>query len=217
MRLPDLLLRRPDAGPNAATSRTGQGRATPQIPRARRVASAYLVTLLVLYLVLLAWIVLWKLEVPWVGDHRVIKLVPFAATRDAGASSSLDVVVNLLLFVPFGVYLGLLAPARAWWASAGLIAAGSLALEVLQYVLAVGRSDVTDVVVNTAGGLAGLVLLSGVRRVFRAHSVRVVTLVCSVVTALVLVATGLFLASGVHLVHVRDAGPSAGAHAPRRP
>ena len=123
---------------------------------ARSPARSRLAALFVVYLALLVWTVLWKLEVPWVGGDRMVKLVPFVATDGAGASAPLEVVVNLLLFVPFGLYLGLLVPARRWWALAGVVAGSSLALEVGQYVLAVGRSDTTDVVVNTAGGLVGL-------------------------------------------------------------
>ena len=43
------------------------------------------------YLVLLAWVVLWKLEVPWIGEAatllRPLKLVPFVSSGDAGASA----------------------------------------------------------------------------------------------------------------------------------
>ena len=49
-----------------------------------------------------------------------------------------------------------------------MVAGASLGLEVAQYVLAVGSSDITDVVVNTAGGLAGIGLLALARRRLRA-------------------------------------------------
>ena len=134
-------------------------------PGARSLARASLVALFVVYLLLLGWIVIWKLESPWVGGDRAIKLVPFLATGEAGASAPAEVFVNLVLFVPFGLYLGLLAPSRPWWRVATTVVGGSLALESTQYLLGVGRSDVTDVVVNLVGGLAGLGLLAlaGVR------------------------------------------------------
>ncbi|MET1016930.1 MAG: VanZ family protein, partial [Leifsonia flava] len=112
---------------------------------------ATLVVLFGIYLSLLVWIVLWKLDVPWVGGvQRVIKVVPFAATSGNGASAPFEVAMNLVLFVPFGVYLGLLAPRWSWWRAGGTVAGASLALEVTQYVLAVGSTDVTDVLVNAA-------------------------------------------------------------------
>ena len=174
-----------------------------------------LVTLLVIYLVLLVWIVLWKLEPPWVGDHRVLKLVPFVATRDAGASPAFDVISNVVLFIPFGLYLGLLLPSRPWWKTAGIFAGASLALEGTQYVLAVGSSDITDVIVNTVGGLTGLALVALGRKKNRARTFRAVNLVCGMGTALGLLATGLFLVSSQHIVHPRDVAPLVGTHQTR--
>ena len=81
----------------------------------RSLTRAYLLALFVVYLLLLGWIVIWKLESPWVGQDRVIKLLPFLATGQAGPSAPAEVLVNLVLFVPFGLYLGLLAPSRPWW------------------------------------------------------------------------------------------------------
>ena len=179
-------------------------------PAARRRLAA----LFVVYLGLLGWVVLWKLEVPWVGEQRVVKLVPFAATGDAGASTPLDVWANLLLFIPFGLYLGLLATSWSWWRTAGVVAAASLALEVTQYVLGVGSSDATDVVVNTVGGLVGLGLIALVRGGLRRRTAPVMAGVCAAGTSLALLATVLYLSSPVSYVHVRDVGPLARVGAP---
>ncbi|MRG60833.1 hypothetical protein GE115_13300 [Agromyces sp. CFH 90414] len=122
---------------------------------------AALVALFAGYLVLLAWAVLWKLHLPDPGgDLRAVKLVPFVPTADAGASAVREVIANVGLFVPFGLYLGVFAPAWRWWRRAGVFAASSLALEVVQFVFGLGISDVTDVVANTAGGLIGTGLLA---------------------------------------------------------
>ena len=136
-------------------------------------------------------------SVPWVGEAgwRIVKLVPFVATSDAGASTPFDVVANLALFVPFGLYLGLLAPSWPWWKAAGAVAAASLGLEVAQYVLAVGSSDLTDVVVNTAGGLAGLGLLALAQRRLGARTAAVLTRACTIGTVLAVLAGALVVAS----------------------
>ena len=157
--------------------------------------------LFALYLVLLAWTVLWKLDVPRVGEagQRVVKLVPFVATAHAGASEPVELVLNLVFFLPFGVYLGLLVPSWPWWRVAGILAGASALLETTQYVLAVGSSDVTDVVVNTAGGLAGLGVVVLARRTLRARTAAVVTRWCAAGTVLALLAAGLFVASPVRL------------------
>ena len=168
-----------------------------------------LVAMFVVYLVVLVWTVLWKLEVPWTGGDTMVKLVPFVAAGGAGASAPVEVVANLVLFVPLGIYLGLLAPRWPWWAAAGTIAGASVALEVTQYVLAVGRSDTTDVIVNTVGGLVGLGLLALARHTLAARTATVMTQICSIATVLALLGGGLYLASPWQPVHVRDAGPLA--------
>ena len=179
------------------TSSTRQATARASMPASsRNSTTTYLSALFVVYLVLLVWIVLWKLGIPWVGGvYRVIKLVPFAPTGDDGASAPFEVVANLALFVPFGVYLGLLAPSWAWWKTASAVAGASVVLEVTQYVFGIGSSDVTDVIVNTAGGLAGLGLLALARRKFGTRTATVMTRVCLLGTVLAVLASAIFVAT----------------------
>ncbi|MFK4837716.1 VanZ family protein [Microbacterium sp. ZW T2_14] len=161
---------------------------------------AWLIAAFALYLALVIWIVLWKLELPWVGGvDRVVKLVPFAATAGQGASKPAEVVINFLLFIPFGLYLGLLAPSWRWWRIAVVLAGASLALEVTQFVLAIGSTDVTDVVVNTAGGLTGLAIVAAMRLGLGSRARAVLTRVCVVATLLALLLVALFIASPLHL------------------
>lgn len=147
-----------------------------------------------IYVVLLAWIILWKLEVPWIGEAaglpRPLKLVPFLPSGDAGGSTPLEVVANVLLFVPFGAYLRLLAP--AWrWRAIGVFAAASLAFEITQHLISVGSFDITDVIVNTAGGVLGLVLAGLVPQ-------RLLTRLILVGGVVAVLAVAAFIASPLH-------------------
>jgi glycopeptide antibiotics resistance protein len=186
----------------------------------RRGGSALVSALFVIYLILLAWMVLWKLEVPWIGEAallpRPIKLVPFLPSGDAGASAPQEVVANLLLFVPFGIYLGLLAPSWTWWAKTGVFVGASMALEITQHLISVGSFDITDVIVNAAGGLAGLGLLALVRRSLHARTAAVVTRICLIGTVVSLVAVAVFIVSPLHYGPQRDVivrtPSSAGQH-----
>jgi glycopeptide antibiotics resistance protein len=167
-----------------------------------------LAVLFAIYLVLLAWIVLWKLEAPYVGAAallpRPFKLIPFLPSAEAGGSAPLEVVANVLLFVPFGLYLGLLAPSWRTWKLAGVFAAASLALEITQHVLSTGSFDITDVIVNTAGGLAGLGLLAVARRTFPTATLESMTRVCLIGTVVALVAIGIFIASPLRYAPPHD-------------
>lgn len=166
----------------------------------------WLIALFVVYLVLLAGIVLWKLEAPYVGagSLRQVKLIPFAPGAGFGASAPLEVVANVVLFVPFGLYLGLVAPSWSWAKAVGAIAGASSALEAAQYVLAVGSSDITDVIVNTAGGLVGLGLLVMARRGLQDRTAAIMTLVCSIGTVLALIAAGIVVASPLRYAPLPD-------------
>lgn len=160
------------------------------------------------YLALLTWVVLWKLEAPWIGEAaglaRPIKLVPFAPSGDAGASTPVELLINLVLFVPFGLFLGALAPAWSWW-KAGVAALGaSLLLETVQHLVSTGSFDTTDLVVNTAGALVGWAIFLAVRRSARERTAAVMTRICVIVCALAVTAVIAFVVSPLHYGPQRD-------------
>ena len=168
-----------------------------------------LVALFLAYLVMLAWLVLWKLDIPYVGSISTgsIKLVPFLPSAGAGGSAPLEVAANVLLFVPFGVYLGLLVPAWQWPKSVGAIAATSMFLEATQLILGVGVADVSDVIANAAGGLAGLGVLALARRRLSERTTAAVTWLSAVGTVLALIAVGVFVMAPHRYRPIRDVGP----------
>ncbi len=167
-----------------------------------------LVVLFVVYLVLLAWAVVWKLDAPYVGAaallSRPIKLIPFLPSAEAGGSAPLEILANFVLFVPFGVYGGLLAPTWSWWKWTGVFVGTSFVLETTQHLLSTGSFDTTDIIVNTAGALGGVGLLAIARRRLRARTATVMTRVCLIGTVVSLLAVGTFVASPVHYRPQRD-------------
>jgi hypothetical protein len=81
------------------------------------------------------------------------------------ATSAVNILGNLLLFVPLGVVLpGLLPWLRHLIPLAVTAAAASVLVEITQYAFVAGRaSDVNDIALNTAGAVAGLVAFRLVR------------------------------------------------------
>ncbi|MBD3940294.1 VanZ family protein [Microbacterium sp. NEAU-LLC] len=180
---------------------------SPASPPSRR-RRGILILAFAVYLALLAWVVLWKLEVPWIGDAagmaRPIKLVPFIANGDAGASMLAELVINLVLFVPFGLFIGALAPTWSWWRAGATALGASLALETVQHLISTGSFDTTDLIVNTAGALAGWAIFLAVRHGAGERTPTVMTRVCVLVAALAVVATVAFVASPLHYGPQRD-------------
>ena len=111
---------------------------------------------------------LWR---PEAQRGRSIEWVPFAQFRDAQTwfGPLFDALGNLAFFVPLGVLLYILLERRARAVLVVVVtgAATSATVEILQYVLALGHSDVTDLTFNTAGALVGaLIARLGGRRLY---------------------------------------------------
>lgn len=128
-----------------------------------------IILLFMIYLAVLSWTVLWKLEAPWAGtpEARVLKLVPFVASGSDGANSPAEIAVNIALFVPFGIYLRQLLPTWPWYGLLAIVTGTSITFETIQFVLAIGVADVADVLGNALGGLLGIGIHAFIRRQLR--------------------------------------------------
>lgn len=140
--------------------------------------------LFVFYLAALTWIILFKMAVSWdTIDHgiRSLNLIPFkGAMITNGRINFSEMIDNILVFCPFGIYIGVLY--RRWSLSKKVLSffCVSLIYEVLQYVLAIGRSDITDVIMNTVGEIVGLVIYSLLNKICRNERVtETIILVCA--------------------------------------
>jgi glycopeptide antibiotics resistance protein len=160
----------------------------------------------VVYLALLSWIILWKLQPPYVGSGalRGIKLVPYLGAGGDGGSALLEILFNAILFIPFGVFLGLLARSWRWWMCLVVLVGTSVVFEMTQFVLAIGHSDITDVINNTLGGLIGLGLLGLARRRSKERADAVVATVLLIATCILLLAAGLFVLSPIQFHDARN-------------
>lgn len=116
-------------------------------------------TLFSIYFIALVWIILFKMQIPFSqNDHiRSINLIPFAGSVIVNHKIYVqEIVYNVLIFLPFGVFSCMLGEEKPWFQKVAPSFYTSLTLEILQYVLAVGVSDITDLFGNTAGGMLGL-------------------------------------------------------------
>ena len=127
----------------------------------KRKTNCLTMILFFIYLALLVWIILFKLQflISDLDKIRSVNFIPFHYDKEIGAAFHLtEVLENVLIFVPMGIYLQMLMPKTKLYVKIMMIAGTSFLLETMQYVLAVGRSGITDVLTNTVGGLLGLVV-----------------------------------------------------------
>ena len=83
----------------------------------------------------------------------------------------------------------MLMPKVKLYAKIMMIAGTSFLLETTQYVLAIGRSDITDVLTNTVGGLLGLIVYLMVARLIgnRIKANRLFSILAGIVSVVVIV------------------------------
>jgi glycopeptide antibiotics resistance protein len=110
--------------------------------------------LLVIYSAFLAWLVLLKtsINIPEVLSYgqRSINLVPFA-----GAAKG-EMLENFIFFIPLGLLLSAALKQHTFGRKLAFIFGFSVTAEVIQFILAIGSTDITDVITNVLGGLLGL-------------------------------------------------------------
>lgn len=109
------------------------------------------------YLVILLWLVRFKFSYdPFAVlrdfQTRSLNLIPFAQTRSS------EMIANIVAFIPFGVVLGVNFKPVAFRYKIAVIFAFSLAVELIQFALAIGVADITDLIMNTLGGFIGLAI-----------------------------------------------------------
>ena len=140
-----------------------------------------------IYMVLLTWIILFKMATSLEGLPRIrsVNLVPFGESVIVnGRVDVSEIWNNLLAFVPVGIYLGMLGGARGFWKKAGIVLGISLGYEVLQFVFGIGASDVTDLLMNTLGGVVGIGGYVLLERLLKGKTVLVLNVLAGMCTVL---------------------------------
>ncbi|ULQ54309.1 VanZ family protein [Flavihumibacter fluvii] len=128
--------------------------------------------LFIIYLITLFWILLFKLGVrfSYMGN-RSVNLIPFRELLlPNGKMDVSEIILNIVIFVPLGIYAGVLFKRWSWSAKLFFFFFISLMFEVLQFIIRVGAFDSTDIVTNTLGGIIGLLIFAAIDKVFNNSS-----------------------------------------------
>jgi len=157
-------------------------RATPDIEPVQRTRSVRSVietvvicAVFALYLVFLFKLLLFSREP---GSESSLNLVPFGSVVEYyfGDSSATrrfafaNVIGNVIAFVPVGAYLAVLRSRSRIWVDLLIVVAVSVSVEIIQGAFALGASDIDDVILNTLGGLLGILFVKLLGAILRKHA-----------------------------------------------
>ena len=112
-----------------------------------------------IYFVLLIWLVLFKFTVSFsdLPSIRYINWIPFYYEYETNTHLS-EVIYNILAFIPLGIYIHVFRVDLKLLRKCLVVFLISFIFEAIQFVFAIGVSDVTDLIGNTLGGFIGIVL-----------------------------------------------------------
>lgn len=130
--------------------------------------------LLLVYLIVLVWILLFKFSISTDDfremmqlNMRRINVIPFGdSVKVNGMIDRSELWNNFLIFVPFGGLLGIVAKKSNIWQKIGYLFIFSFMIELMQYLLQIGASDITDILTNVSGGVLGMGVYALLRRQF---------------------------------------------------
>ena len=160
------------------------------ISRVNNVANRITIILFISYLVAICWILLFKLGVrfSYMGNRRV-NLIPFSEPLILNGKIDVgEIILNVVIFVPLGVYTGILFERWIFGRKLFFLFLISLIVEGLQFILAVGAFDITDIITNTLGGIIGLTIFKAIEKGFN-NSVKAqkfINIISAVGTALMI-------------------------------
>jgi glycopeptide antibiotics resistance protein len=124
--------------------------------------------LFITYSIALCWILLFKLgaRFSYMGS-RSINVIPFSEPLVINGKIDVgEIILNVVIFVPLGIYAGILFERWIFGKKLLFLFLISLLVEGLQFILAVGAFDITDIITNTLGGMIGLMTVKVIEKAF---------------------------------------------------
>lgn len=120
--------------------------------------------LFIFYLAALTWIIVFKFSfsLSHLPHLRNINLIPFGDSAMINGSIDIgEIVQNFLVFVPYGLLIAILREKKMIVNQWFPVILTSFLFEGAQFIFAIGASDITDLIMNSAGGFAGILIARG--------------------------------------------------------
>lgn len=137
------------------------------------------------YSIILVWILLFKMSFSFdeIYKSRSINLVPFYGSVVVNGKIYINEIINnVLVFLPVGIYACMLNPKWPILKKIGLSFSISLIIEVFQFIFAIGATDITDIIGNTLGGLIGIGVFYLFNKVFKNKTISIFNILALIAT-----------------------------------
>ena len=137
--------------------------------------------LLIFYLIVLTWIIVFKMQFAFSGslpEIRNINLIPFGGSLIVnGEISFSEIIKNALVFIPFGILIGVLWDKKSFVKKILPIILTSFIFETLQFIFGIGASDITDIISNSLGGVIGVAITIVISKIFKNNWQKIINVI----------------------------------------
>lgn len=136
--------------------------------------------LFIFYCVILTWIIIFKLQFSFedLPHFRSLNLIPFSESAIVNDKMNFDEIIhNMLVFIPFGIFIHVLLEEKTLIKQFIPIILTSLLFEGIQYIFAIGASDITDVLSNSLGGVIGVVITLVISKITRKNWITLINVI----------------------------------------
>lgn len=107
------------------------------------------------------------------GGFRSVNLIPFYTIWEFITDSNIsftraiaNIIGNIGIFIPMGIFLPVVLKKLDKKNIIIIISLISLGFELIQYILAIGSSDIDDVILNSLGGILGIIIYTKMTKLF---------------------------------------------------
>lgn len=137
------------------------------------------------YILLLVWLVLFKFatSIEEIPHLRGVNLIPFHYDKE-NAVHVREVFYNVMVFVPAGFYFSAIFAKKNVFLGTAATALLSFVFEAVQWIFAIGATDITDFITNTVGGFCGMLLFWFMGKVTQKHRMTIINVLGMIVEIL---------------------------------
>ena len=122
---------------------------------------------------------------------RSINLIPFNDLFN-GIVNRLDLIGNIILFFPFGILYNIKRK-KSYLNNFIVFLISSFSFEILQYILRIGASDITDIILNVLGGLLGVVFYNIFTKILKKETADKIIIVLTTILMIIVISILLLL------------------------